>query len=50
MKPPARQIGQSEEVNLLWKISQKLSWLIDKVCCMLPPVTTTSTTTILEPF
>jgi hypothetical protein len=40
MRPPARQIGQSEEINLLWKISQKIDEMINKLCC-----TTTSTTT-----
>lgn len=42
MKAYTREIGQSEEVNLLWKISQKLSWMINRLCC-----TTTTTTTIM---
>ena len=44
MAVPARQIGWSQEANLLWEISRQLERLI-QVTNSNTPITTTTTTT-----
>lgn len=47
MAVPSRQIGWSQEANLLHQIARQLDRLINILCCS--PATTTTTTTTVEP-
>ena len=45
MAIPNKQIGWSQESNLLWEISRQLDRMLKAVCTPPCPTTTTTTTT-----
>jgi hypothetical protein len=45
MSIPPKQIGYSNEANLLWEISKQLDRTIDFMCTEPCPTTTTTSTT-----
>lgn len=45
MAIPRKQIGWSQEANLLWEISRQLDRMLKTVCTSPCPTTTTTTTT-----
>lgn len=46
MSVPAKQIGWSQEENLLWQISKQLDHMISIMCTGDCPTTTTTTTIV----
>ena len=48
MATPNRQIGWSQEANILHQIARQLDKLINVVCCSSPSTTTTTTTDVVE--